>query len=192
MSLLGLIPSAITGIMSGIQQSAANKARKKMNRELDIQQSRLDNLFNAEYYGDYMNRADVQNLLSQARKLSEDQNRINTGIAVVSGATPETTIAMQKNISDSVGNTVGNIAANAANWKNSVLNNYLAHTSAIQDKRYDSYRNSSDMFSTFANNNLNAAAGGFTNYLLMNRANSAPRYNSYSSLSTGPTQNSAL
>ena len=78
--------------------------------------------------------------------------------AVAEGAnmpsTPEAIAAQQKNNAETIGNTYSAIAANGAQWKNNVLNNYINHSAAINDKRYNTYMNASNMFRNTSENAL--------------------------------------
>lgn len=46
------------GLKARKQKKAAEKEQKSALQALDSQQTQLDNLFNSEYYGDYINRSD--------------------------------------------------------------------------------------------------------------------------------------
>lgn len=62
------------GIKARKQRKAADKEQQNALQVLGEQQTQLDNLFNSEYYGDYINRADNQSLLRNLRNQTQQQN----------------------------------------------------------------------------------------------------------------------
>ena len=134
-----MFASIFNGIKARKQRKAAEKEQKNALQALDSQQTQLDNLFNSEYYGDYINRSDNQALLKNLRKQTQQLNQQTLTQSAVTGATPEAIAAQQKNNAETIGNTYSAIAANGAQWKNNVLNNYINHSAAINDKRYNTF-----------------------------------------------------
>ncbi len=141
--LTGLITGGI-GAVSGVLNSifGARSARRNRRRALSVlsdEEKRLDNLFNQEYYQNYLNRSDVQGLLSTLRTRNNQQNSMLRNNAVVSGSTPEVLAAQQKQLADVYGQSVSGIAANADNWKSNVLENYNIGKSQLAGMRYNTY-----------------------------------------------------
>lgn len=141
--LTGLITGGI-GAVGGIFNSifGANSARRNRRRALNVlseEEKRLDNLFNQEYYQNYLNRSDVQSMLSTLRIRNNQQNSMLKNNAVVSGSTPEVLAAQQKQLTDSYGQSVSSIAAGADNWKSNILENYNAGKSQVAGMRYNTY-----------------------------------------------------
>lgn len=154
--------SLFSGIKARKQRKAADREQQNALQALGEHQSQLDNLFNSEYYGDYINRADNQALLKNLRNQTQQQNRQAQTQAAVMGATPEAIAAQQKNNAAMIGDTYSTIAANGANWKSNVLNNYINNSAAVHDKRYNTYMNASNMFRNASENsyqNLNQSLG---------------------------------
>ena len=150
-----MIVSLLSGIIRNARnRRAAKKAQTEALNSLSDQQAQLDNIFNNEYYGDYMNRSDVQSMMRSMQDQMRQQNAQNYNMAAVTCATPEAIAAQQKNNAETIGNTYSAIAANGAQWKNNVLNNYINHSAAINDKRYNTYMNASNMFRNASENAL--------------------------------------
>ena len=55
-----MFASIFNGIKARKQRKAAEKEQKNALQALDSQQTQLDNLFNSEYYGDYINRSPIK------------------------------------------------------------------------------------------------------------------------------------
>lgn len=122
-----MFASIFNGIKARKQRKAAEKEQKNALQALDSQQTQLDNLFNSEYYGDYINRSDNQALLKNLRKQTQQLNQQTLTQSAVTGATPEAIAAQQ---------------------------NYINHSVAINDKRYNTYMNASNMFRNASENAL--------------------------------------
>lgn len=141
--LTGLITGGI-GAVSGVLNSifGAKSARRNRRRALNVlsdEENRLDNLFNQEYYQNYLNRSDVQGMLSTLRTYNNQQSSMLKNNAVVSGSTPEVLAVQQKQLADVYGQSVSGIAANADNWKSNILGNYNAGKSQLAGMRYNTY-----------------------------------------------------
>lgn len=131
---------AVGGIFNSIfGASSARRNRKRAMNVLNDEEKRLDNLFNQEYYQNYLNRSDAQGMLSTLRNRNTQQNTVMRNNAVVMGATPEVLAAQQKTLADSYGQSINDMAANADNWKSNVLGNYNNGKSHIADMRYNNY-----------------------------------------------------
>ena len=85
-----MIVSLLSGIIRNARnRRAAKKAQTEALNSLSDQQAQLDNIFNNEYYGDYMNRSDVQSMMRSMQDQMRQQNAQNYNMAAVTGATPE-------------------------------------------------------------------------------------------------------
>ena len=92
----------IVSLLSGIIRNARNRraakaAQAEALNSLSNQQAQLDNIFNSEYYGDYMNRSDVQSMMRSMQDQMRQQNAQSYNMAAVNGATPEALAAQQNN-----------------------------------------------------------------------------------------------
>lgn len=114
-----------------------NRATDKFLSEQKQSAQKLDNMFNREYYQNYLDRSDSQNLLSNMRDQLSQQSKQLRNTAAVTGATPEATVAAQKYQTEALGKAAGAIAANGASWKSSLLNSYLSARGNINNRIAD-------------------------------------------------------
>ena len=92
-----MIVSLLSGIIRNARnRRAAKKAQTEALNSLSDQQAQLDNIFNNEYYGDYMNRSDVQSMMRSMQDQMWQQNAQNYNMAAVTGATPEAPTKQQR------------------------------------------------------------------------------------------------
>ena len=77
-----MIVSLLSGIIRNARnRRAAKKAQTEALNSLSDQQAQLDNIFNNEYYGDYMNRSDVQSMMRSMQDQMRQQNAQNYNMA---------------------------------------------------------------------------------------------------------------
>lgn len=149
--------------MAGVQRRRANEANRKAAAELAKSEDYMDTLFNSQYYKDYTDRADVQALFNNFRNEQKEQTSQNRKRAAVSGATQESVAAMQKNTTDALADTYNNVAGMGAQWKDSVLNNYINMKSSIQNSKSGIYQNSANSYMNSSANMLSMASEGLKN-----------------------------
>ncbi len=162
-----MLSSIFSGLIANRKRKKAEEAQNNALQSLNNQQTMLDNLFNSEYYGDYLNRSDNQALLKKLRDQTLQQNQQMQTQSAITGATPESIAAQQNANAQMIGNTYSSIAANGANWKNNVLNNYINNSAAINDKRYNTYMNANNMFQNASDNaiqNVNQGLAKMDNF----------------------------
>lgn len=124
---------AIYGAISSSQY--ANKARNL----IDQQRSSNEAWYNRKMKEDYTQRADVQAAIQKQRELLEEQNKRARAAAVVGGATEES-VALQKAAANkSLSDTMTDIAAQGANYNDSVEQQYRAQDAALNQQQAQSY-----------------------------------------------------
>jgi len=69
---------------------------------------------------DYLLRPDVQNALTKLKQMQRSQAETNLNVGAVTGESPEMQLARSANMSSDLSNTVGNIAAQSANYFDSL------------------------------------------------------------------------
>ena len=84
---------------------------------------------------DYMQRSDVQNVLRKQRELLNEQYQRARATNIVAGGTDESLALQQQAANEAMGNTMADIAANAANYKDSVENQYRAQDAALNQQQ---------------------------------------------------------
>lgn len=83
---------------------------------------------------DYMQRSDVQNVLRKQRELLNEQYQRARATNIVAGGTDESLALQQQAANEAMGNTMADIAANAANYKDSVEQQYRAQDAALNQQ----------------------------------------------------------
>ena len=134
-----ILGSVFNGIMARVANKRAEEFQDKALQTLDKEEKELDNLFKSSYYSDYMNRADVQSLISSAKEALRSNTNNVRGRAAVMGATDEWIGANQKNYNSALSSLYSNIVSQGVNWKDSVLNNYMDRKSNINSRRVNSF-----------------------------------------------------
>lgn len=84
---------------------------------------------------DYMQRSDVQNVLRKQRELLNEQYQRARATNIVAGGTDESLALQQQAANEAMGDTMANIAANAASYKEGVENQYRAQDAALNQQQ---------------------------------------------------------
>ena len=155
-----ILGSIFNGIMARVANNRAEEFQGKALRTLDKEEEMLDNLFKSTYYSDYMQRADVQNLINSAKDTFRSNTKDLRGRAAVMGATDEWVGANQKNINSSLSSLYSTLASQGANWKDSVLNNYMERKSNINSRRVNSFFNNANAYQNASLNYQSAIGDG--------------------------------
>ena len=84
---------------------------------------------------DYMQRSDVQNVLRKQRELLSEQYQRARATNIVAGGTDESLALQQQAANEAMGDTMADLAANAANYRDSVENQYRAQDAALNQQQ---------------------------------------------------------
>ncbi len=127
-AIVGAAAQVGSSIYGAIKSSQANK------RAMDILKSQQDE--NKKWYEermseDYTQRADVQNVLRKQRELLSEQYKRARATNVVAGGTDESLALQQQAANEAMGETMGDIAAQAESYKEGVENQYRATDAAL-------------------------------------------------------------
>ena len=130
--ILGAAAQIGSSIYGAIESSQANKRAQQM-----IQNQRSENRkwYEQKMAEDYMQRSDVQNVLRKQRELLNEQYQRARATNIVAGGTDESLALQQQAANDSMGDTMANIAANAASYKEGVENQYRAQDAALNQQQ---------------------------------------------------------
>lgn len=126
-ALIGAAISLGAGIYGGIK---ASKQRKEYDNKLGQTQADNEAWFKSNYYQDYTQRADSQNLLRNLRNTLDRENKRTAGVAAITGATPEAQAAAKQQANNVIAETYGNLGALGQQYKDSVMNQYLQRKDA--------------------------------------------------------------
>lgn len=161
---MGLIGSAIqagvggvaalgSAIYGAITSSKANKEARKL-----IQQQRDDNKawYNIKMAQDYTQRADVQAAIKKQREFLNEQYDRARRTNVVAGGTDEALALQQQAANNSLSQTMTDVAANAANYKDNVENQYRAQDATLNQQQVQTYQQQAAQASQAASQAVNA------------------------------------
>lgn len=127
-AIVGAAAQVGSSIYGAIKSSQANQ------RAMDILKAQKDE--NKKWYEermgeDYTQRSDVQNVLRKQRELLSEQYKRARATNVVAGGTDESLAMQQQAANEIMGDTMGNIAAQAESYKEGVENQYRTTDAAL-------------------------------------------------------------
>ena len=131
-SIIGAAAQIGSSIYGAIKSSQANKRAEQL-----IQNQRDENQkwYDQKMAEDYMQRSDVQNVLRKQRDLLQEQYKRARATNIVAGGTDESLALQQQAANETMGDTMTNIAANAASYKESVEQQYRAQDAALNQQQ---------------------------------------------------------
>ena len=127
-SIIGGAMKAIGSIGGGI---AASKAAREVNKRLKQQLEDNQDWYDRRYNEDATQFADAQRLLTMTEESIRNRNRQAAGAAAVMGGTNESVAAAKAANNAALTDTVAQIAANAANRKDSIESQYMGNKANI-------------------------------------------------------------
>lgn len=155
-AIAGAAIQAGSSIYGAIKSSQANKRAK------DLIQSERD--ANRKWYEekmaeDYMQRADVQNVLRKQRELLNEQYQRARATNVVAGGTDESLALQQQAANETVGETTANIAAQSEAYKEGVENQFREKDSQLNQQQVNVYQNEASQIAQAAGQMGKAVSG---------------------------------
>lgn len=139
-TIAALAAAGIGGIAGAIKGAKREREARKQQAALRAEmEGRNNSAYMADYYGDYLKRADAQNTLRQARTMMQEQAKRDQNSAVITGATPEASAAQAYNRNRVLAGMIGNLGAMGAQIKDRARNRYLAgaaQTDAMANQEY--------------------------------------------------------
>lgn len=107
---------------------------KELNEEYyNKQMQHVTNLFNRNYYRNYLDTPTAQRMLKQLREQLGEQTRSMRNTSAVMGLTGESMAAMQKNNNKAIDSVMGSLATADVQQKEAALNNYESIRSKLDD-----------------------------------------------------------
>lgn len=135
-ALIGLGGQLAGGVMSIINN-------RNIQKQADAEAARQQAHYAAKENENPLARSEVQHLLGQYDRASQQQIENAKGVAAITGATPEFTTAVQKGVAEGRANLMGDVAANAskrADYYNQ-LGEQAKHQKAMEDQERRLARN---------------------------------------------------
>lgn len=121
-----------SAIYGAIKSSQANKRAEAM---LQNQRDENRKWYDQKMAEDYMQRSDVQNVLRKQRELLNEQYQRARATNIVAGGTDESLALQQQAANEAMGDTMADIAANAADYKDSIENQYRAQDATLNQQQ---------------------------------------------------------
>lgn len=145
----------------------AGKERKKMRNELDELEAENKAIYNAQALGDYTQRADAQNILRQMRNQLDRQTKRAANTQAITGGTIEQTAAMKDSANRALADTMANLGAVGAQFKDRVTDRYLNRKNQLSTQRMQSAMGWEGLMQT----GLNTSAGALSSLTPVASAN---------------------
>ena len=144
--MIGSIISA--GIGGAIQLGSTiygaaqtSKLNKKAESELNARRQENKDWYNQKMSEDYMMRADVQNVLKKQREMLDEQYKKARATNLVAGGTDESLALQQQAANKAMGDTMSDIAANAASYKDNIEAQYRQAEANLSQQQQQMYAN---------------------------------------------------
>jgi hypothetical protein len=160
----GLVSSLFGGYMAG-------KERKKMRSELDALEAENKAIYNAQALGDYTQRADAQNILRQMRNQLDRQTKRAANTQAITGGTIEQTAAMKDSANRALADTMANLGAVGAQFKDRVTDRYLNRKNQLSTQRMNLLDQSARGWEGLMQTGLNTSAGALSSLIPTASAN---------------------
>jgi len=147
---IGALGSAIYGAVASSKN--ANKARQLIQNQRDENQR----WYNTKMNEDYTLRTDVQNAINKQRELLDEQIKRANARSVVGGASEEQAALAKEAANKSVAQATADIAAEGANYKDRVEQQYRANDAALNQQQAQTYQQQAAQVSQAAGQAVNA------------------------------------
>jgi hypothetical protein len=151
---IGAILGAAGNVASGVM-SIINK-RKQM-QEQGAESARQQAYYDSKANEDPLSKASSQRLMSQYDRKAQEQMQKAQGVAAITGATPEYTLAVQKGVAEGRAELMGDIAANAEATQEKALEQSEKARQEAAQNRLKMLAEQNQSFANLAANAGNAA-----------------------------------
>ena len=121
-SIIGGVLAAGSAIYGGIKSSKAAAEANEITRKQQLQNRTW---YDMRMNEDYTKRADSQAAINKARELLLEHQRNVSASQAVAGTTDEAAALAKQSANNTIGDVTTNIAAQAANYKENVENQYM-------------------------------------------------------------------
>ena len=155
-AIAGAAIQAGSSIYGAIKSSQANK---KANALIQSERDENRKWYEQKMAEDYMQRADVQNVLRKQRELLNEQYQRARATNVVAGGTDESLALQQQAANATLGETTANIAAQSEAYKEGVESQYRAKDAALNQQQVNVYQNEASQIAQAAGQ-VGKAVGG--------------------------------
>lgn len=152
---IAAVASLAGSIWGGIKSA---KARRKQRELLEKREKEINNVFNREYYQDFLEREQSKSFLAQLRERMKDATKVAGNSAVVTGATDEAKIAQKSALQKNYAGAINQLAGMATQHKDNILNWHQNAKAGIYGQRQGMLKHEAQQWTNFMNNALGAAS----------------------------------
>lgn len=131
-AIIGAAAQVGSSIYGAIKSSQANKRAEDM---IQMQRDANRKWYDQKMSEDYMQRADVQNILRKQRELLDEQYQRARGINIVAGGTDASLALQQQAANKTMADTMADIAAGAEAYKEGIEDQYRAQDAALNQQQ---------------------------------------------------------
>lgn len=134
--MVGQILSTVAKVGSSIYGAIkSSQANKRAERLLQNQRDENQRWYDQRMAEDYTQRTDVQNVLRKQRELLQEQYRRAQATNIVAGGTDESLALQKQAANEAMGETMANLAAQGADYKERVEEKYRATDAALNQQQ---------------------------------------------------------
>ena len=155
-AIIGAAAQVGSSIYGAIKSSQANKRAEDLLRNQRDENRKWSEERMAQ---DYTQRADVQNVLRKQRELFQEQYNRARATNVVAGGTDESLALQQAGANETMGETMADVAANAADYKDAVEEQYRAKDAALDQQEVAIQQNKAQQIANAAGQMGSAVSG---------------------------------
>ena len=159
MAWVQFIPLAVAAVQAGIGARREGQKRRRMDDERARWHSENTALFNRDFYGDFTQRADAQNIIRQMRNEMDRQSNIERNTQAVLGTTNEVALANKEARNRAMTDIFGNLASQGQRFKDMVQNRYLNRKFGVQGLDYDRLGQMAQSSNNLLHNGVRGLAG---------------------------------
>ncbi len=151
---------AILGAGSAIYGGLSNARARRDQRNM-IKKWNAENLagFNRDYYGDYTQSQEAQNVIRQAREMYDRGAERDANTAAVMGGTVEAQAAGKESRNRAMGNLFAHLGAQGTRMKERAKDRYNYNKNRIQAMQYGQAAEDADSAGNLMYNGFNTLAG---------------------------------
>lgn len=129
---VGAATSLASSIIGAV--GSANAARKG-NALISAEKTKNKKWYDSQMNQDYINRPDNQAILKKQRELLEEQYKRARATNIVAGGTDEALAMQQAKANETLADTMSNMAAQSASYKDSVDQQYRQQDAALTQQQ---------------------------------------------------------
>lgn len=155
-AIIGAAAQVGSSIYGAIKSSQANKRAEDLLRN---QRDENKKWYEARMAEDYTRRADVQNILRKQKELFQDQYKRARATNVVAGGTDEALALQQAGANETMGETMADLAANAADYKDAVEQQFREKDDAYNQQQIAMEQNKAQQIANAAGQVGSAVSG---------------------------------